>query len=97
LRRTLQDQSLDLPSDQGVFIGVAKHNGVIGYCVSDGARIIIARQNLAFDPHLYPFHQKPLSAPAWQIFYNLTEAAAQGSTQQIIPSTEPEAQEYASS
>jgi len=97
LRRTLQDQSLDLPSDQGVFIGVAKHNGVIGYCVSDGARIIIARQNLAFDPHLYPFHQKPLSAPAWQIFHNLTEAAAQGSTQQIIPSTEPEAQEYASS
>jgi len=24
--RTLQDQSLDLPSDQGVFIGIAKHN-----------------------------------------------------------------------
>ena len=97
-RRTLQDQSLDLPSDQGVFIGIAKHNGIIGYCVSDGSRIIVTRQNLAFDPHLYPFYQKPLSAPAWQTFHNLTQAAAQGSTQQVIPLTdEPEAQEYASS
>ena len=26
--RTLQDQSLDLPSDQGVFIGIAENNGV---------------------------------------------------------------------
>jgi len=42
-RRTLQDQSLDLPSDQGIFIGIAKHNGVIGYCVSDGSRIIVTR------------------------------------------------------
>jgi len=66
--------------------------------VSDGSRIIITRQNLAFDPHLYPFHQKSLSAPAWQTFHNLTQAAAQGSTQQVIPLTdEPEAQEYASS
>jgi len=94
--RTLQDQSLDLPSDQGVFIGIAKHTGVIGYCVSDGSRIIVTRENLAFDPHLYPFHQKPISAPAWQIFHNLTQAAAQGSTQHSIPSTDqPEAQEYA--
>jgi len=52
-RRTLHDQRLDLPSDQCVFIGIAKHNGVIGYCVSDGSRIIVTRQNLAFDPHLY--------------------------------------------
>jgi len=97
-RHTLQDQSLDLPSDQGVFIGIAKNNGVICYCVSAGSRIIVTRQNLAFDPHLYPFHQKPLSAPAWQIFHNLTKAAAQGSTQQVIPSTDqPEAQEYGSS
>ena len=97
-RRTLQDQSLDLPSDQGVFIGIAKHNGVTGYCVSDRSRIIVTRQNLAFDPHLYPFHQKPLSAPTWQTFHNLTQATAQGSTQQVIPSTDqPEAQEYASS
>ena len=50
-RRTLQDQSLDLPSDQGVFIGIAKHNSVIGNCVRDGSRIIATRQNLAFDPH----------------------------------------------
>jgi len=63
-RRTLQDQSFDLLSDQGVSIGIAKHNGVIGYCVSGGSQIIVTRQNLAFDPHLYPFHQKPLSAPA---------------------------------
>jgi len=28
--RTLQDQILDLPSDQGVLIGIAKHHGVIG-------------------------------------------------------------------
>jgi len=97
-RRTLQDQSLDLPSDQDVFIGIAKHNGVINYCVSDRSRIIVTSQNLAFDPHLYPFHQKPLSAPAWQTFHNLTQAAVQGSTQQVIPLTdEPEAQEYASS
>jgi len=89
---------LDLPSDQGVFIGIAKHNGVIGYCVSDGSRIIVTRQNLAFDPHLYPFHQKPLSAPAWQTFHNLTQAAAQGNTQQMIPLPDaPEAPEYASS
>jgi len=44
------------------------------------------------------FHQKPFSAPAWQTFHNLTQAAAQGSTQQMIPSTDqPEVQEYASS
>ena len=98
VRRILQDQSLDLPSEQGVFIGLAKHNGVIGCYVSDGSWIIVTRQNLAFDPHLYSFHQKPLSAPAWQSLHNLTKAAAQGSTQQIIPSTDqPEAQEFASS
>jgi len=54
---------LDLPSDQGIFIGIAKHNGVISYCVRHGSRIIFKRQNLAFDPHLYLFYQKPLSAP----------------------------------
>jgi len=97
-RRTIQGQSLDLPSDQGVFIGIAKHNSVIGYCVSDGSQIIVTRQNLAFDSHHYHFHQKPLSAPAWQTFHNFTQAAAQGSTQQVIPLTdEPAAQEYASS
>ena len=83
-----------LPSDQGGFIGIAKHNGVIGYFVSDGSRIIVTRQNLAFDPHLYPFLQKPLSAPAWQTFHNLTQAAAQGNTQQMIPLPDaPEAPE----
>jgi len=47
---------------------------------------------------LYPFHRKPLSAPVWQTFHNLTQAAAQGSTQQATPSTEQQsAQEYASS
>jgi len=56
-RRTLQDQSLDLPSAQGVFIGIAKHNGVIGYCVSDRSRIIVTRQKIAFDPHLHPFRR----------------------------------------
>jgi len=97
-RRTRQNQILDLLSAQGVFIGIAKHNGVIGYCVSDGSRIIVTRQNRVFDPHLYPFHQKQLSAPAWQTFHNLTQAAAQGSTQQVIPAIDqPEAQEYASS
>jgi len=66
--------------------------------VSDRSWIIVTRQNLAFDPHLYPFHQKSLSAPAWQTFRNLTQAAAQGSTQHAIPSTDQsEAQEYASS
>jgi len=66
--------------------------------VSDRSRIIVTRQNLAFDPHLYLFHQKSLSAPAWQTFHNLTQAAAQESTQQVIPSTDqPEAQKYASS
>jgi len=65
--------------------------------VSDRSRIIVKRQNLAFDPHLYPFHQKSLSAPAWQTFRNLTQAAAQESMQQAIPSTDqPEAHEYAS-
>jgi len=34
-RRILQDQSLDLPSDQGVFISIAKHNSVISYSLSD--------------------------------------------------------------
>ena len=97
-RRSFQDQSLELPSDQGVFIGKAKHNGAIGYCVSDGSRIFVTRQNLAFDPHLYLLHQKPISAPAWQTFHNLTQAAAHGSTQQATPSTkQPVAQEYASS
>ena len=66
--------------------------------MSDGSRIIVTRQNLAFDPHLYPFHQKPLSAPAWQTFYNLTQTAARGNTQQVIQLTDqPEVQEYASS
>jgi len=51
-RLTLQDKILDLPSDQGVLISMAKHQGVIGYCVSDRSRIIVTRQNLAFDPHL---------------------------------------------
>jgi len=97
-RRTLQDQSLDLPSDQGIFIGIATHNKVLGYCISDGSKIIVTRQNLAFDPHLYPFHEKPLSAPAWQTFHNLTQAAAQGSTQQpASSSTQLQAPEYASS
>jgi len=97
-RRTLQDQSLDLPSDQGVFISIAKHNGIIGYWVNDGSRIIRTRQNLAFDPHLYLFLQKQLSAPAWQTIHNLTRASAQGSTQRATPSTkQPAAQEYASS
>jgi len=81
-----------------VFIFIAKHNGGIDYCVSDGSRIIVTRQNIAFDPHLYPFHQKPLSAPAWQTFHNLTQAAALGRTQQMTPSTEqPAAQENVSS
>jgi len=83
---------------QIVFIGIARHNGVIGYYEIDRSWIIVTRQNLAFESHLYPFHQKPLSAPAWKAFHNLTKAAAQGSTQEIIPSTDqPEAQEYASS
>jgi len=98
IRRTLQDQSLDLESDQGVFIGIAKHNGVIGYCVSDGSRIIVTRQNLVFGPYLYPFYQKPLSAPAWQTFHKLTQAAVQGRTQQATPLTQQQsAQEYTSS
>jgi len=97
-RCTLQDRSLDLPFDQGIFISIAKHNGVICNCVSDGSRIIVTRQNLAFDPHLYLFHLKPLSASAWQTFHNLTQAAAQGSTQQATPSTkQPAAQKYISS
>jgi len=73
-------------------------DAIRAYCVSDGSRIIVTRQNLAFDPHFYLFHQQPFSTPAWQTFHNLTQAAAQGSTQQVIPLTdEPEAQEYASS
>jgi len=66
--------------------------------VNDGSRIIRTRQNLAFDPHLYLFLQKQLSAPAWQTIHNLTRASAQGSTQRATPSTkQPAAQEYASS
>ena len=64
----------------------------------NGSRIIVTRQNLTFHPHLYPFHQKPLSAPAWQTFHNLTQEAARNSTQKTTPSTkQPAAQEYASS
>jgi len=47
---------------------------------------------------LYLFHKKALSAPAWQAIHNLTQAAAQGSTQKATASTEQQpAQEYASS
>ena len=89
-------EKLDDPQGGDMTIGI-EHNVIIDYCVSDGSRIIVSCQNLAFDPHLYPFYQKPLSALAWQIFYNLTQAAAQGSTQQVSPSTEqPASQKYAS-
>ena len=90
-------EKLDDPQGGDMTIGI-EHNVIIDYCVSDGSRIIVSCQNLAFDPHLYPFHQKPLSALAWQIFYNLTQAAAQGSTQQVTPSTgQPATKEYVSS
>jgi len=98
IRRILQDESIDLESDQGVFIGIAKRNGLIGYCVSNGSQVIVTRQNLVFGPYLRPFHQKPLSAPAWQTFHNLTQAAVQGRTQQATLITEQQsAQEYTSS
>lgn len=76
----------------------SKHNSVIGYCVSEGSRIIFTRQNLTFDLHLYPVHITPLSDPAWQTFHNLTQRAAQGSTQQVHQQIEQQsAPEYASS
>jgi len=92
-RLTLQDQH---PSDQGVFISIAKPNSVIGCCVSDRSRFIVTRQDADFDPHVYPFHEKPLSTPAWQTFHNLTQAAAQSSTHQATPPTKKKsALEYA--
>ena len=94
-RRTLQDQSFDLLSDQGVSIGIAKHNGVIGYCVSGGSQIIVTRKtwHSIHTSTRFTRNHSPL-----QPFHDLTQAAAQGSLQQVIPATkQPEAQEYASS
>ena len=78
-RRALQDQSFDLTSTQGLFIGIARHNKVLGYCMTDGNTVTVTRDSIAFDPHLFPFTLRPnAAAPTWQTFHNLTQPHASG-------------------
>jgi len=78
-RRALKDQSFDLTSTQGIFIGIARHNKVLGYCVTDGVTVSVTRDSFAFDPHLLPFTLRPnAAAPNWQTFQELNQPAASG-------------------
>ena len=73
-RRDLKDQSFDLTSIQGAFIGIAVHKKTLGYCISDGTRVHVTRHHIAFDPYLYPFKLNTTAPPAWQTFKQLTHA-----------------------
>ena len=75
-RRQLKDQSLDLTSTPGVFIGISRHNKVLGFILTDGTRVTVTRDKLAFDPQLYPFVISKTKEPAWQTFHKLTTPAA---------------------
>jgi len=76
-RRTLKDQSFNLTSTQGIFIGIAQHNKVLGYCMTDGVTVFVTRDSIAFDPHLFPFTLLPnAAAPNWQTFHDLNQSAA---------------------
>jgi hypothetical protein len=78
-RRALKDQSFDLTSTQGIFIGIARHNKVLGYCITDGVTVSVTRNSIAFDPHLFPFTLRPnAAAPNWQTFHDLNQPAASG-------------------
>ena len=73
----LQDQSFGLTSKQGVFVGIARYQKVLGYVVTGGHSLFVASDHITFDPQLFPFKLKPTS-PDWQTFYNLTNPAAEG-------------------
>ena len=78
-RRALKDQSFDLTSTQGIFIRIARHNKVLGYCVTDGVTVSVTRDSIAFDQHLFPFTLHPnAAAPNWQTFHDLNQPAASG-------------------
>ena len=76
----MQDQSFDLPSTQGVVISIARHNKVLGYCITDGHKIHVTRDSLAFDPHFFPFVLRPNAAVSWQTFQNLNQPTTAGAS-----------------
>jgi hypothetical protein len=75
-RRHLQDQSFGLTSKQGVFIGIARYEKVLGYVIIDGKSLFVTRDHITFDPQLFPFKLTPTTSPDWQTFYNLTDPVA---------------------
>ena len=85
-RRDLKDQSFDLTSTQGAFIGIAYHKKILGYCITDGKRVRVTRHHIAFDPYLYPFKLNSTAPPAWQTFQQLTHPDAATSTATFGPS-----------
>ena len=84
-RRSLHDQSFGLTSKQGVFIGIGRYNKVLGYLITNGNNVIVTRQNITFDPQLYPFKLRPTTSPDWQTFYRLTNPNARGAATTTTP------------
>ena len=72
-RRDLKDQSFDLTSIQGAFIGIAYHKKTLGYCITDGKKVTSTRHHIAFDKYLYPFKMNAAASPAWQTYHKLTK------------------------
>lgn len=71
-RRTLTDQSFDLTSSPGIFIGINRHNKNLGYCLTDGHKVWVTRNHISFDRHFFPLTQKAhASSPAWATYHNL--------------------------
>jgi len=54
-RRSLQDQSFNLTSTQGVFIEIARYNKVLEYCITAGTTVSVTRDSIASNPHFFPF------------------------------------------
>ena len=66
--RDLEDQSFGLTNIQGVFIGIAHHRKTLGYCITDGTRVLYTRHHIALESYLYPFKLNATAPPACQTF-----------------------------
>ena len=90
-RKSLKDQSLDLTSQPGIFIGINRHNKNLGYCLTDGNKIWITRNHISFDRNFFPLTQRTqASSPAWATYHNLVHFRAQHSSQPAsTPSEDP--------
>ena len=71
-RRLLTDQSFDLTSKPGIFLGINRYDKCLGYCMTDMKVVWITRNHIAFDKRYFPLKMSPNAAsPQWQTFHHL--------------------------